>query len=608
MGSVCSGGAGRRDSVYAAPPKSDEFSGKLKSVKSFDHKHQEEDPVSSFSGIDHYRRNPHYYDSCELGLQPGLKPSTPARTVVAKVPQVGSLLGRAGIVSLERAVEVLDTLGSRANLLQSLSENNILLLKEEILHSEGVQRLVSTDMEELLRIAAADKRDEFNVFTKEVIRFGDKCKDPQWHNLDRYFKKLDSDVTVHKLVREEAELTVQELATLAQHTAELYHELHALDRFEQDYQRKLEEVESLHLPRRGEGLVILHSELKNQRKLVRSLQKKSLWSKSLEEVMEKFVDVVAFIHQEMLEAFGNSGTTIIKESNRNVQRLGVSGLALHYANIINQIDNIVSRPSSLPPNVRDTLYHGLPSGVKAALRSRLQLKCSKEELTVAQIKAEMEKTLQWLVPVATNTTKLFSLLVFLVSSMYIFIFMLCFRAHQGFGWVGEWANAGNDFNKKTSAQNSILRLETLYHAEKEKTETYILELVAWLHYLISQVRQRDYGFKPMGPVRSPTQKIMVVPSEAQKDQHLLSNGKANRMPKLSQVDQDMLDDLSSRRSNPGISKSQEFSTKKKRRGINGLTMSKSSGSSPTREFNISEAVEHAKVDALDVIDGLNSTH
>lgn len=32
---------------------------------------------------------------------------------------------------------------------------------------------------------------------------------------------------------------------------ELYHELHALDRFEQDYRRKLEEVESLHLPRKG---------------------------------------------------------------------------------------------------------------------------------------------------------------------------------------------------------------------------------------------------------------------------------------------------------------------------------------------------------------------
>ncbi|KAK1356764.1 hypothetical protein POM88_050020 [Heracleum sosnowskyi] len=65
---------------------------------------------------------------------------------------------------------------------------------------------------------------------------------------------------------------------------ELYHESIALDRFEQDYNRKVEEVESLQLPRRGEGLSKLLSELKHQRKLVRSLKKKSLWSKSLEEV------------------------------------------------------------------------------------------------------------------------------------------------------------------------------------------------------------------------------------------------------------------------------------------------------------------------------------
>lgn len=32
---------------------------------------------------------------------------------------------------------------------------------------------------------------------------------------------------------------------------ELYHELHAVDRFEQDYHRKIEELESLNLPRKG---------------------------------------------------------------------------------------------------------------------------------------------------------------------------------------------------------------------------------------------------------------------------------------------------------------------------------------------------------------------
>lgn len=106
---------------------------------------------------------------------------------------MSSLLGRAGTAGLGKAVEVLDTLGSSmtnlnlssgftsgvttkgnkiailafevantivkgANLMQSLSKENIKHLKEVVLPSEGVQNLISRDMDELLRIAAADKR------------------------------------------------------------------------------------------------------------------------------------------------------------------------------------------------------------------------------------------------------------------------------------------------------------------------------------------------------------------------------------------------------------------------------------------------------------------
>ncbi|CAN1159422.1 Protein PSK SIMULATOR 1, partial [Linum perenne] len=49
--------------------------------------------------------------------------------------------------------------------------------------------LISKDREELLRIAAYDKREELRVFSGEVVRFGNRCKDPEWHNLDRYFDK-----------------------------------------------------------------------------------------------------------------------------------------------------------------------------------------------------------------------------------------------------------------------------------------------------------------------------------------------------------------------------------------------------------------------------------
>ena len=106
---------------------------------------------------------------------------------------MSSLLGRAGTVGFGKAVEVLDTLGSSmtnlnlssgftsgvttkgnkisilafevantivkgSNLMESLSKDNVKRLKEDVLTSEGVQNLISRDMDELLRIAAYDKR------------------------------------------------------------------------------------------------------------------------------------------------------------------------------------------------------------------------------------------------------------------------------------------------------------------------------------------------------------------------------------------------------------------------------------------------------------------
>ncbi|XVE60822.1 hypothetical protein DITRI_Ditri05aG0157600 [Diplodiscus trichospermus] len=513
--------------------------------------------------------------------------STKSKQVaVAKVSEVSSLLGRAGTAGLGKAVEVLDTLGSSmtnlnlnsgftsgvttkgnkisilafevantivkgANLMQSLSEENIRHLKEVVLPSEGVQNLISRDMDELMRIAAADKREELKVFAGEVVRFGNRCKDPQWHNLDRYFEKLGSELTLEKQLKEEARTIMDQLMTLVRYTAELYHELHALDRFEQDYRRKLQEEDNSNAAQRGDSLAILRAELKSQKKHVRTLKKKSLWSKILEEVMEKLVDIVHFLHLEIHEAFGSAdGDKPAKGAVSSHKKLGSAGLALHYANIITQIDTLVSRSSSVPPNTRDSLYQGLPPTIKSALRPRLLSFQIKEELTVQQIKAEMEKTLQWLVPIATNTTK----------------------AHHGFGWVGEWANTGSEINHKPAGQTDLLRIETLHHADKEKTEVYILDLIVWLHHLVTQARACNGGIRSpvKSPIRSPNQKTIQLSTQK------------SPSPVLTVEDQEMLRDVSKRKKTPGISKSQEFDTAKTRLSKH-HRLSKSSSHSPTSE-------------------------
>lgn len=119
-------------------------------------------------------------------------------------------MGRAGVMGLEKAVEVLDTLGSSmsrmnpgngflaggtsarggkvtilafevantiakgAALLQSLSEENLKFMKKDMLRSKGVKKLVSTDTAELQILAASDKRFVFyniSPFVLSLVNF-----------------------------------------------------------------------------------------------------------------------------------------------------------------------------------------------------------------------------------------------------------------------------------------------------------------------------------------------------------------------------------------------------------------------------------------------------
>ncbi|KAM0001944.1 hypothetical protein Hdeb2414_s0352g00874171 [Helianthus debilis subsp. tardiflorus] len=93
--------------------------------------------------------------------------------------------------------------------------------------------------------------------------------------------------------------------------------------------------------------------------------------------MEQLVDIVQFLHTEIHNAFGTADTQTPVKSNR--QNLGEAGLALHYANIITQIDTLVTHSGSVSPHTRDSLYQGLPRNIKLAIRSKLHWFHPKEE-------------------------------------------------------------------------------------------------------------------------------------------------------------------------------------------------------------------------------------
>ncbi|KAJ4883185.1 hypothetical protein Rs2_33278 [Raphanus sativus] len=494
----------------------------------------------------------HLYDGIPR-LPPPQKPRSArsTQTAVSKVTEASVLIGKAG---LGKAKDVLDTLGSSmtdlssgggfasgvatkgeelgilafevantivksSNLIESLSEENITHLRGTVLYSQGVQNLVSNDFDELLSLVAADKRQELQVFLVEVVRFGNRSKDFQWHNLQRYFDRISKELTPQRQLNEDAVLVVQQLMVLVQYTAELYQELQVLDRLQKDYEQKRREEENSASTSKGEGLAILKTELKSQKKVVKSLKKKSLWSRGFEEVMEKLVDIVHFLLLEIHNIFGGADDKPLKKGGADSdKKMGPAGLALHYANVIVQIDTLVSRSSSITSNARDSLYQSLPPDIKLALRSKFKSFKVDKELSVTQIKDEMERTLHWLVPIAANTTK----------------------AHHGFGWVGEWGSSGTDFTSKPSGGDT-LRIETLYHASKEKTENYILGQIIWLQHLVTKAK-RDAP--RLSSIKSTNQQLI--------------SSEPLGVPLVTAEEQKMLQDVIKRKRTPCVSKSHDF--------------------------------------------------
>lgn len=146
---------------------------------------------------------------------------------------------------------------------------------------------------------------------------------------------------------------------------------------------------------------------------------------------------------------------------------------------------------------------------------------------------------------------------------------------------------------------NLIRLQTLYHAEKMKMESYILELVTLLHHLIYVVRYRD-SVVPNRATKSPTRKGLNLNAEM-----VGKNGKKTHIAQLSSEDKYLLEEVMKRRKMvPGRSKSQEFvAVGKKRKTRVRAAVSRSTGSSPRRDLDYPKANNN---NVLDILDGLET--
>ncbi|KAJ8623776.1 hypothetical protein MRB53_032306 [Persea americana] len=143
--------------------------------------------------------------------------------------------------------------------------------------------------------------------------------------------------------------------------------------------------------------------------------------------------------------------------------VGGSALALHYANVIIVIEKLLRYPHLVGEEARDDLYQMLPTSLRMSLRANLKSYVKTLSIYDAPLahdwKETLDKILKWLAPLAHNMIR--------------------------------WQTERNFEQQQIVSRTNVLLLQTLYFADRKKTEAALCELLVGLNYICRYEHQQN---------------------------------------------------------------------------------------------------------------------
>ncbi|XP_022968635.1 uncharacterized protein LOC111467797 [Cucurbita maxima] len=411
------------------------------------------------------------------------QPTTTASS--KKSPNVGVL-----------AFEIAALMSKLLHLWQSLSDTHIIRLRNESLSLEGVHKIVSNDEPFLLGLACAEMTENLRLLANSVSRLCIKCNDADLRSFHRAFDDFaDSGRDLHNWILKEKEMEcrnkrVERLVTV---TATLHKEMDELSVMEAGLRKAVANLQSCQQENSSpleQKIIDLQQRIVWQRQEVKYLKEKSLWNRTFDTVMSilarsvfttlariKFVFGLGQFPSSLPRSLSASAAVHpLKNLNDNgkefpvsknaffepnskllkppMSTLGATGLALHYANLIIVMDKMIKSPQLVGVDARDDLYSMLPNSVRSALRARLRgvgFTASDPSLA-GEWREAMGRILEWLSPMAQNMIK----------------------------WQSERSFEQQNY---MAPKTNVMLLQTLYFANKDKTEAAITELLVGLNYI-----------------------------------------------------------------------------------------------------------------------------
>ncbi|XP_061371006.1 uncharacterized protein LOC133313625 [Gastrolobium bilobum] len=472
-----------------------------------------------------------------------------------------------GILSFE----VANVMSKTVHLHKSLSESEIAKLRNEILNSEGVKKLVSSEEAYLLELALAEKLEELNRVASVVSRLGKKCSVPALQGFEHVYGDMVSgviDVKELGFLVKHMEGMVKKMDRYVSATRNLYSEMEVLNELEQA-------VKKFQHNQHEESRRAFEQKLTWQKQDVRHLKEISLWNQTFDKVVELLARTVCTIYARISVIFGDStvrknslglgggsspmqhdcglvsgqinvqmssekpridmrrgelaylqledfvfpcGTSpgrlfmeclslsssvskfdddddyvidhedqyshlssYLKQVKSSVQScstlgpksrlavyappstLGGCALALHYANVIIVIEKLLNYPHLVGEEARDHLYQMLPTSLRLSLKAKLMTYVKNLAIYDAPLahdwKVTLDGILRWLAPLAHNMIR--------------------------------WQSERNFEQHQIVSRTYVLLLQTLYFADKEKTEDAICELLIGLNYICRYEQQQN---------------------------------------------------------------------------------------------------------------------
>jgi len=211
------------------------------------------------------------------------------------------------------ALEVTGLMLKVVNLWQSLSDGEVLRLREGMVNSVGVKMLVSDNDDYLMDLALNEILDNFQSLARSVARLGKKCVDPVYHRFEHcvhnpaqnYFQWSGWEYRGKKMERK-----VKKMEKFISAMTQFCEEVEVLAEVEQTF-RRMQANPELHRVK----LLEFQKKVMLQRQEVRNLRDMSPWNRSYDYIARLLARSLFTILERIVLVFANKHPPTIQPHN-----------------------------------------------------------------------------------------------------------------------------------------------------------------------------------------------------------------------------------------------------------------------------------------------------